>query len=84
MTSSATRQEQRTVTQQVKTTSTVVTGEQVVNLFLFFSFKLFLFLHNFVFFNYIMNKFCLLQPPFNVVCVCVLICMAYSWADETV
>lgn len=43
MTSSATRQEQRTVTQQVKTTSTVVTGEQVVNLFLFFSFKLFLF-----------------------------------------
>lgn len=29
MTSSATRQEQRTVTQEVKTTSTVVSGEQV-------------------------------------------------------
>lgn len=30
MTSSATRQEQRTVTQEVKTTSTVVSGEQVL------------------------------------------------------
>ena len=30
MTSSATRQEQRTVTQEVKTTSTVVSGDQVI------------------------------------------------------
>lgn len=36
MTSSATRQEQRTVTQEVKTTSTVVSGDQVVTLFCFF------------------------------------------------
>lgn len=35
MTSSATRQEQRTVTQEVKTTSTVVSGEQVSILFYF-------------------------------------------------
>ena len=35
MTSSATRQEQRTVTQEVKTTSTVVSGEQVLILFFY-------------------------------------------------
>lgn len=35
MTSSATRQEQRTVTQEVKTTSTVVSGDQVIVFFLF-------------------------------------------------
>lgn len=35
MTSSATRQEQRTVTQEVKTTSTVVGGEQVIIIFYF-------------------------------------------------
>lgn len=33
MTSSATRQEQRTVTQEVKTTSTVVSGDQVIIFF---------------------------------------------------
>lgn len=37
MTSSATRQEQRTVTQEVKTTSTVVGGDQVI-IFLFLIF----------------------------------------------
>lgn len=37
MTSSATRQEQRTVTQEVKTTSTVVSGDQVI-FFLIFCF----------------------------------------------
>lgn len=36
MTSSATRQEQRTVTQEVKTTSTVVSGDQVIFYYLFF------------------------------------------------
>lgn len=35
LTSSATRQEQRTVTQEVKTTSTVVSGDQVNIFFLF-------------------------------------------------
>lgn len=35
MTSSATRQEQRTVTQEVKTTSTVVSGDQVNDYFCF-------------------------------------------------
>lgn len=38
MTSSATRQEQRTVTQEVKTTSTVVSGDQV-NVFFCFQFS---------------------------------------------
>lgn len=38
MTSSATRQEQRTVTQEVKTTSTVVSGDQVIFFFWFFPF----------------------------------------------
>lgn len=40
MTSSATRQEQRTVTQEVKTTSTVVSGDQVI-FFLIFCFFFF-------------------------------------------
>lgn len=38
MTSSATRQEQRTVTQEVKTTSTVVSGDQVI-FYLMFSLR---------------------------------------------
>lgn len=39
MTSSATRQEQRTVTQEVKTTSTVVGGDQVIAILFLFIFR---------------------------------------------
>lgn len=48
MTSSATRQEQRTVTQEVKTTSTVVGGDQVIIPFSFL-YLFFLFFHLWLF-----------------------------------
>lgn len=81
VTSSATRQEQRTVTQEVKTTSTVVAGDQVNFYFLLFSFC----------FNFLT----LATNPLknhgsfstgrggDMLRHCTLTRMAYSWADET-